>query len=106
MSGLPGLTSEAGRQARWYRGLPARERARRPRGIWRQPVRALPEETRQMATYPRAGASDVPAQPDFPELETRTLGYWNSHGTFRKSIEERDGRGEFVFYDGPPFANG
>ena len=59
-----------------------------------------------MATYPRAGASEVPAQPDFPELEQRALAYWNSHGTFRQSIEERDGDREFVFYDGPPFANG
>ena len=59
-----------------------------------------------MATYPRAGASEVPAQPDFPELEQRALAYWNAHGTFRKSIEQRDGEPEFVFYDGPPFANG
>ncbi|HTR91976.1 MAG TPA: class I tRNA ligase family protein, partial [Trebonia sp.] len=59
-----------------------------------------------MATYPRAGASEVPAQPDFPELENRALAYWNSHGTFRKSISNRASAGEFVFYDGPPFANG
>ena len=59
-----------------------------------------------MATYPRAGASEVPAQPDFPELEQRALAYWNSHGTFRASIANRDGDSEFVFYDGPPFANG
>jgi isoleucyl-tRNA synthetase len=59
-----------------------------------------------MAIYPRAGASEVPAQPDFPEFERRALAYWNAHGTFRKSIEEREGSEEFVFYDGPPFANG
>jgi isoleucyl-tRNA synthetase len=59
-----------------------------------------------MATYPRAGASEVPAQPDFPEFENRALAYWNSHGTFRKSIANRASAGEFVFYDGPPFANG
>ena len=59
-----------------------------------------------MATYPRAGASEVPAQPDFPELEQRALAYWNSHGTFRESVSHRDGGSEFVFYDGPPFANG
>jgi hypothetical protein len=29
-----------------------------------------------MATYPRAGAAEVPAQPDFPELERRALTYW------------------------------
>jgi isoleucyl-tRNA synthetase len=59
-----------------------------------------------MATYPRAGASEVPAQPDFPELEQRALAYWNAHDTFRESIKNRDGESEFVFYDGPPFANG
>jgi isoleucyl-tRNA synthetase len=59
-----------------------------------------------MATYPRAGASEVPAQPEFPELEQRALAYWNAHDTFRESIKNRDGDSEFVFYDGPPFANG
>jgi len=59
-----------------------------------------------MATYPRAGASEVPAQPDFPELEQRALAYWNAHQTFGKSIANRDNDSEFVFYDGPPFANG
>jgi isoleucyl-tRNA synthetase len=59
-----------------------------------------------MATYPRAGAAEVPAQPDFPELENRALAYWASHGTFGKSISNRQGDSEFVFYDGPPFANG
>jgi len=59
-----------------------------------------------MATYPRAGASEVPVQPDFPELEQRTLAYWNAHGTFKESIARSGADGEFVFYDGPPFANG
>ena len=59
-----------------------------------------------MATYPRAGASEVPAQPDFPELEQRALAYWTAHKTFSESIRNRDNDGEFVFYDGPPFANG
>ncbi len=59
-----------------------------------------------MATYPRAGASEVPAQPDFPELEQRALAYWNAHETFKRSVEKHDKSSEFVFYDGPPFANG
>ena len=59
-----------------------------------------------MATYPRAGASEVPAQPDFPELEQRALAYWNAHDTFKTSVRNRDNDSEFVFYDGPPFANG
>ena len=60
--------------------------------------------------YPMAGSDAVPAHPRFPELEREVLAYWESDGTFRASVEARpagpDGAGEFVFYDGPPFANG
>ncbi|WP_280221070.1 isoleucine--tRNA ligase [Nocardia neocaledoniensis] len=42
----------------------------------------------------------------FPELEQQVLDYWARDDTFRASIDNRDGAGEFVFYDGPPFANG
>ena len=38
------------------------------------------------------------------------LAYWKDDDTFRASVEQRDpgenGANEFVFYDGPPFANG
>lgn len=62
-------------------------------------------------TYPRssfgpaADASVVPS-PRFPEIETEVLEFWKSDDTFRASIEQRDGAPEWVFYDGPPFANG
>ena len=48
----------------------------------------------------------VPATPDYPALEEATLNYWNSNGTFLASVEQRDVANEYVFYDGPPFANG
>jgi len=55
-----------------------------------------------MSTYPKpAGGS-----PSFPDLELEVLDYWDHDGTFRASIERRDGAEEYVFYDGPPFANG
>ncbi len=48
--------------------------------------------------------------PRFPEIEEGVLAYWAADGTFRASVEQRDagenGDNEFVFYDGPPFANG
>jgi isoleucyl-tRNA synthetase len=44
--------------------------------------------------------------PNFPRLENEVLDYWDADGTFRASIERRDGAPEYVFYDGPPFANG
>lgn len=48
----------------------------------------------------------VPQQPHFPSIEEEVLGRWAKDDTFRKSIERREGASEFVFYDGPPFANG
>ncbi len=46
------------------------------------------------------------ATPSFPDLEERVLAYWAEDDTFRKSIAFREGSPEYVFYDGPPFANG
>ncbi len=79
-------------------------------------------------TYPKVTTDDVPhvdsptaeapvgepaavtASPSFPQLEERVLRYWDQDGTFQASIDQRDagpdGANEFVFYDGPPFANG
>jgi len=48
----------------------------------------------------------VDPRQDFPALERRILQIWDEQATFRRSIDERDGADEFVFYDGPPFANG
>ncbi|WP_125612497.1 isoleucine--tRNA ligase [Specibacter cremeus] len=69
-----------------------------------------------MTQYPKAsaahhaGSSHVPASVRFPEIEERVLKYWSEDGTFAESIDRRDagadGTNEFVFYDGPPFANG
>ncbi|WP_442860577.1 isoleucine--tRNA ligase [Arthrobacter sp. zg-Y916] len=64
--------------------------------------------------YPKASAGDsaeaAASSPRFPELEERVLKYWDKDGTFQASIDARpageDGSNEFVFYDGPPFANG
>ncbi len=53
-------------------------------------------------TYPRPGSGT----PNFPALEIDVLGYWEGDDTFRASIARRDGAPEYVFYDGPPFANG
>jgi len=52
----------------------------------------------------------VPSSPRFPEIEERILAYWEQDDTFVASVAAResgvDGQNEFVFYDGPPFANG
>ena len=66
-------------------------------------------------TYPRTSAfgSAADATPDtispsprFPEIEGEVLAFWASDDTFRASIAQREGADEWVFYDGPPFANG
>jgi isoleucyl-tRNA synthetase len=49
---------------------------------------------------------DVPQQPDFSAIEEDVLERWAKDRTFETSISQRDGAEEFVFYDGPPFANG
>jgi isoleucyl-tRNA synthetase len=43
---------------------------------------------------------------DFPAVEREVLEFWKQHGTFERSLEQRRGGREFVFYDGPPFATG
>lgn len=50
--------------------------------------------------------AEVKAKPDFVELEKEVLKFWEQNNTFEKSVRNRDGAAEFVFYDGPPFANG
>ncbi len=47
---------------------------------------------------------DVKENPRSREL--RILEQWKREDTFRKSIENRSGRPNFVFYEGPPTANG
>ncbi len=50
----------------------------------------------------------VEPQPRFPRLEERVAERWRDESTFFESIARREAEGadEFVFYDGPPFANG
>ena len=68
-------------------------------------------------TYPKVShtaqdqaATTVASSPRFPAIEEAVLAYWEADDTFRASVEQRDagedGANEFVFYDGPPFANG
>ncbi len=49
----------------------------------------------------------VPSKPDFPKIEHKVLKLWESDGTFEESVQFRQSvDNDFVFYDGPPFANG
>ncbi|MBF4766510.1 isoleucine--tRNA ligase [Nocardioides agariphilus] len=65
-------------------------------------------------TYPQVShtsdSAGVPSSPSFPQIEEAVLAYWADDDTFQASVDQRDagenGDNEFVFYDGPPFANG
>ncbi len=49
---------------------------------------------------------NISNQVDFPAMEKEILEFWEKNDTFNKSLEQRKGKDEFVFYDGPPFATG
>ncbi|MBF9010734.1 isoleucine--tRNA ligase [Corynebacterium phoceense] len=42
----------------------------------------------------------------FPDMEEIVQKYWAQDDTFKASLEQTEGCPEYVFYDGPPFANG
>ncbi len=43
---------------------------------------------------------------DFPAFEEEVLKFWSEHKIFEKSVSNREGAKSFVFYEGPPSANG
>ena len=49
---------------------------------------------------------ELDAKNDVVAREKMTIEFWRQNRTFEKSVERRKGAEEFVFYDGPPFANG
>ncbi len=48
----------------------------------------------------------VPPELDFPSEERETLRFWKERGIFEKTLAKPAPRGNFVFYEGPPTANG
>ncbi|MCP2669616.1 isoleucine--tRNA ligase [Maricaulaceae bacterium EIL42A08] len=49
---------------------------------------------------------DAPSPKELPSVDQEILEFWKADGTFQASIDERPEDDQFVFYDGPPFANG
>lgn len=54
--------------------------------------------------YPRVDLAGGSTR--FADMEPKVLDFWKKDRTFEESISQRDGASEYVFYDGPPFANG
>jgi isoleucyl-tRNA synthetase len=52
--------------------------------------------------------SPAPVDPNqsFPALEEQVLERWRARDVFRESLRRREGRPQWVFYEGPPTANG
>ena len=48
----------------------------------------------------------VPAQVDLPALEHEILDFWRDRKVFQRTLDQTQGRPEWVFYEGPPTANG
>ena len=53
---------------------------------------------------------EVDPRPSYPAIERGVLARWKAEDTFQRSVDENpageNGANEYVFYDGPPFANG
>ncbi|MFY9281470.1 MAG: class I tRNA ligase family protein, partial [Bacteroidia bacterium] len=45
-------------------------------------------------------------QLDIPSTEKNVLAYWKNNNVFEKSVSNREGKDTYVFYEGPPSANG
>jgi isoleucyl-tRNA synthetase len=73
-----------------------------------KPAEETPADAQSSTGEPqhRHAAPAVTPSPNFPAIEEEVLGFWKADDTFRASIENRAQADEWVFYDGPPFANG
>jgi len=49
---------------------------------------------------------ELPKELDIPKIEAEILDFWEKNQIFAKSIDSRDVQRPFVFYEGPPTANG
>ena len=43
---------------------------------------------------------------NLPKLSDQILDYWRAHDVFEKSVSSREGQKPYVFFEGPPSANG
>ncbi|MBI3739790.1 MAG: isoleucine--tRNA ligase, partial [Chloroflexi bacterium] len=48
----------------------------------------------------------VSSKLDVPAMEEGVLNFWQREGIFKKTVEQRKGKPEYVFFEGPPTANG
>lgn len=74
-----------------------------------EPAKPSQQSSQKSSQQPTEQQSLTPS-PNFPQLEEEVLHYWDSEHIFQASIDQRPTgdhhANEFVFFDGPPFANG
>src|ERR1700722_7876064 len=58
------------------------------------------------ARHPLIPPREVDARQELPELEQEVLKRWRERDVFSESLRNRDGAEQWVFYEGPPTANG
>lgn len=66
-------------------------------------VRPVP---RSVCVCPEGRVRQRTARPHFPDVELDVLDCWDRHGIFHETVAARNSEEDFVFCDGPPFANG
>jgi isoleucyl-tRNA synthetase len=54
----------------------------------------------QVKVYPEPGSLKL------PQIDQQMLEFWEQQDVFKRSLEQREGADSFVFYEGPPSANG
>jgi isoleucyl-tRNA synthetase len=71
-----------------------------------QPPAAGSEPDKHGSTGRIAGFTPLPATVDLPALEAEVLERWHNTGVFSRSLEQTSDGPRWVFYEGPPTANG
>ena len=85
--------------------MAARNQDAKGRAVERQ-TEAIPanDHTAVGSVYPKVDMTD--GTNSFPAMESIVQDYWNKDQTFQASLDQRKDAPEYIFYDGPPFANG
>lgn len=66
----------------------------------------MTEEVQRRSTEMTKFFPEYGSDYSFPSFEKKVQNYWEAGSIFKKSLREGQGREEFFFYDGPPFATG
>src|SRR6185503_18987856 len=69
---------------------------------WKGVDGAIAERTLALVCNPMAVDPNV----SFPQLEERVLERWRERDVFHESMRRREGAPEWIFWEGPPTANG